>query len=333
MFEGSFCLDPLWDLNVTWNTHHPDFTQCFHKSILTWIPMITLVLLMPWEIQTYTRSKSRDIPWTILNLFKILVISSLIILLLLDSILYSSFNYAVEYAEVVVSVLSYFVSLVLLFGALKFGIQSSVLQFYFYLIATFCKAITVRKAYYDYDEDAWIHYAIFGCILSLALANCTADGMPRILDPGRTKNNHPSPRLSSSHLSKLTFSWSTYLFIKGYRKPLTNDDLWDLDPALTSELNTKKFDHYYDKQGRETRHNDIHLEKIQLEANFSKKKGSVDFTPISQKTKSSKFILMPLLKGQFTHWNKVVEIYVFGTWKVTIIINTLCYNIHKLLRY
>ena len=30
----TFCVSPLWDLNVTWYTEDPDFTPCFHKTVL-----------------------------------------------------------------------------------------------------------------------------------------------------------------------------------------------------------------------------------------------------------------------------------------------------------
>ena len=38
-----------------------------------------------------------------------------------------------------------------------------------------------------------------------------------------------------------------YLQHLGFRKPLTPDDLWDLDPKLTSKGQVPKFDSYLDK--------------------------------------------------------------------------------------
>ena len=29
-----FCPDPLWDADLTWNTDSPDFTVCFHQTVV-----------------------------------------------------------------------------------------------------------------------------------------------------------------------------------------------------------------------------------------------------------------------------------------------------------
>ena len=34
----TFCISPIWDINLTWNTTDPDFTPCFHKTVLVYIP-------------------------------------------------------------------------------------------------------------------------------------------------------------------------------------------------------------------------------------------------------------------------------------------------------
>ena len=34
----TFCVSPIWDANLTWNTNDPDFTPCFHKTVLVYVP-------------------------------------------------------------------------------------------------------------------------------------------------------------------------------------------------------------------------------------------------------------------------------------------------------
>ena len=31
---NTYCVSDLWNTNLTWNTDDPDFTACFHKTIL-----------------------------------------------------------------------------------------------------------------------------------------------------------------------------------------------------------------------------------------------------------------------------------------------------------
>ena len=80
-----FCLTPLWDIDLTWNTDNPDFTRyfrplfiqrlelenifhkgvstkdfpprCFHQTVLTYIPTATLLFSLPFQI--YLSNSSR----------------------------------------------------------------------------------------------------------------------------------------------------------------------------------------------------------------------------------------------------------------------------------
>ena len=36
----TFCVTPLWDIDLTWNTNDPDFTPCFHKTVFVYIPSV-----------------------------------------------------------------------------------------------------------------------------------------------------------------------------------------------------------------------------------------------------------------------------------------------------
>ena len=48
---GWFCQDELWDLSLTWYTEQPDFTKCFHATVLVYVPCGCLWLFLPvWLI-------------------------------------------------------------------------------------------------------------------------------------------------------------------------------------------------------------------------------------------------------------------------------------------
>ena len=49
---ASFCESPLWDLDLTWNTTNPDFTPCFHQTVLTYIPTAVLILGIPFQVSS-----------------------------------------------------------------------------------------------------------------------------------------------------------------------------------------------------------------------------------------------------------------------------------------
>lgn len=73
-----FCGGVLWDNQTIWYTDRPDFTQCFQHTILSWLPGIFLILASPFEISGWLNSKCPRIPFTVLNVTKLLVTLSLV---------------------------------------------------------------------------------------------------------------------------------------------------------------------------------------------------------------------------------------------------------------
>ncbi len=45
---GTFCPDPLWDRNVTWDTDDPNLTECFRNTVLAAVPPVVLALHLPF---------------------------------------------------------------------------------------------------------------------------------------------------------------------------------------------------------------------------------------------------------------------------------------------
>ena len=76
--------------------------------------------------------------------------------------------------------------------------------------------------------------------------NCWSDV---VTDPEFKKVEKPCPYYSSSFFNRLTFSWCTPLIAKGFKNPLTTEELWDLMPDFKSEAVTKSFEkHYFHKK-------------------------------------------------------------------------------------
>lgn len=79
-FEEDFCGSEFWDQNRTWYTYNPDFTPCFHKTILAWFPTFILSFFTINEIRLFYNSVDRNIPWSFLNVTKVGLTLMLIIL-------------------------------------------------------------------------------------------------------------------------------------------------------------------------------------------------------------------------------------------------------------
>jgi ATP-binding cassette subfamily C (CFTR/MRP) protein 1 len=71
MFGSELCSGPLWDVNLTWYTDQPDFTPCFHKTVLVYLPCIVLWILAPLELWVGGQAGGRTIPWSWVNVTKL----------------------------------------------------------------------------------------------------------------------------------------------------------------------------------------------------------------------------------------------------------------------
>lgn len=69
---------------MTWYTKDPDFTPCFQQTTLVWFPCAFLWLFTPLEIFYIKNSINRNIPYGFVNLSKLMLTGSLIVLSIID---------------------------------------------------------------------------------------------------------------------------------------------------------------------------------------------------------------------------------------------------------
>ena len=70
--SGGFCPDPLWDSDLTWYTDQPDFTTCFHETVLVYVPCGILWLLAPLQIYFARQCKDgkKNLAWQLVEIGK-----------------------------------------------------------------------------------------------------------------------------------------------------------------------------------------------------------------------------------------------------------------------
>ena len=62
----------IWqDIQTTWNTTDPDFSPCFQKTVLLWIPCAFLVVIAPAYIAHLRKSQNAAIPISFFSIIKI----------------------------------------------------------------------------------------------------------------------------------------------------------------------------------------------------------------------------------------------------------------------
>ncbi|XP_059614039.1 multidrug resistance-associated protein 1-like [Phlebotomus argentipes] len=258
-----FCGGPLWDDDLTWATEDPDFTPCFHKTIMVWVPCGFLILFAPLEFYFIATSQNGRIPWSFFNVGKTITNFLLFTLATADLAVGADLwisevpgVYPVHIVTPVILMVTFILSMTLMLLHKRKGIRSSGLMFLFWLAIVFLAIFRFRSQLMNFDPDGETteeqidfhtyqyasvitHFSL--CVIMLLL-NCFSDKPPE----DRIKVGKPSPEISSSFLRKLFFQWFDPMTWKGYRKPLEISDMWDLNTEDQSRSLIPGFDkHWY----------------------------------------------------------------------------------------
>nr|XP_056722202.1 multidrug resistance-associated protein 1-like [Euleptes europaea] len=244
---GPAGLGALWDLNVTWRTENPDFTQCFQSTVLVWIPCLYLWACVPIYLPYLHRHDRGYIQMSHLNKAKTAL--GLLLWIVCWAELFYSFwerNHNIFRAPVflisptVLGITMLLATFLIQYERMK-GVQSSGVMLTFWLIALLCAVVTFRSKILQAsgtgaDIDAFrfaTFYIYFILVLLQLILSCFAERPPLFSKVVHVPN--PCPESGASFLSKITFWWITGLMVQGYRRPLEAKDLWSLNKEDTSE--------------------------------------------------------------------------------------------------
>ncbi|KAF2361957.1 ABC transporter-like [Trinorchestia longiramus] len=309
------CGSTFWDFYGAWNTTDPHLTPCFQETVLVWTPCIFLWLFAILEINIIKNSHDKLIPWTFLNLTK-LVCSGVLLVLHLADLIYqivqdSDNSGDVSPNDFLVPVL-FFMSILLqvIFVVFEkhYGIQSSGYLFLFWLLMAVCGISQYRSYFIFYPEEVevWdfvvynIHYPLTVVMLIL---NCFADARPKHVDYPRGERACPEP--DSSFLSRITFSWLDRLVWRGFKHALVQTDLWDLTRNNASSTVVRKWDRNWEKS-KEQAHKkgksktratyDKETERVSVTGSAGDDKPYVSVLPTMIKTFGPQFLAGSALK-------------------------------------
>ncbi|KAK8778644.1 hypothetical protein V5799_020015 [Amblyomma americanum] len=260
----SFCGSPFWDDSVTWNTDTPDFTPCFQETALLWAPCLFLWLTSAFDIVAFKRSRNPPLPWTFLNIAKVLL-SLLLILVSVLEIAQALTRYAegqivfsVEYYAPVIRMATFVLALVLMLTARKRGVCTSGPLFLFWLMMSLVSIVRYRSVLLqvfseeveaiadDHMEFRFITIVIYCPVLvGQLLLSCFADTRPAV---GGKRVMRQCPEVRASFLSKLLFWWFNGMAILGFMRPLQMYHMWFLDQSNQTAKISEDFAYHFEKE-------------------------------------------------------------------------------------
>lgn len=302
-----FCGSEFWNSSLSWYTENPELTPCFQKTVLVWIPCFYLWAAAVLDLYYIIHSKERNIPWNILNITKLIITCLLIVLKFVElGITVHKSNtekgvFNADYYSPIISILTFGLSATLLYYNRKYGMRASGVLFFFWLLLILSGLPELRSEivhHYNLSDDENVRYNFvsfmiyYPAIVIMFLLNCFADLPPKDTPYKYEKNQ--CPENAAGFPSRLTFSWFDPLALTGFRRSLTESDLWALNPQDSSTEVVPKFDKFWQKSLKKRESFN------ETKATYRRTSASVNFKPESEKKPAS---ILPALclafGGQF----------------------------------
>ncbi|CAB4066202.1 ABCC1 [Lepeophtheirus salmonis] len=134
-------------------------------------------------------------------------------------------------------------------GVIRRCSKTSTLQFFFYFLLLISSCLSIRRIE-SHPEDLgrdylWLICLQTGCVLVATVLYSISETVLK----QKSKKNKENPKKDASFFSLLFYEWITPLLWKGFKKPITEDDLWNLNKDLTCGETSRRLDQYYFKSG------------------------------------------------------------------------------------
>lgn len=239
-----FCNSTFWNISFL-ERQDADLPLCFEQTVLVWIPLGFLWLLAPWQLFSVYRSRIKRSPVTKFYLAKQVFVAFLLILAAIDLSLALTEDPGpatippVRYTNPILYICTWLLVLAVQHSRLWCVQKSSWFLSIFWILSVFCGTFQfqtlIRALLKDSKSNMAYSYLFFVSygfqVVSLALSAFS--------EPSDSSHN---PSSTASFLSSITFSWYDSTVLKGYKHPLTLDDIWDVDEGIKAKSVVSKFE-------------------------------------------------------------------------------------------
>ncbi|XP_048254075.1 ATP-binding cassette sub-family C member 2-like isoform X2 [Haliotis rufescens] len=239
----------LLDVDLLLNNTWPEFSPCFHHTVLVWVPCGWLWLTLPAFLR-HILSLQQHLQLTKLTIAKLVLIAGMLTCVIGDVIRVMTGETGLHnistsfYTADVLKLATYILSITLTVLSRRRGLSSSCPLYIFWLLHILCDVIPFYTLIIQWQESSTVEMCLFylhyGFLLLQIILCSFADNTDHIGDDTVCKRI-PCPALKVSFLNRLTFSWTFSTLWKGWKRPLQNDDVYDLPPFLKSEATVPPF--------------------------------------------------------------------------------------------
>ncbi|XP_056465276.1 ATP-binding cassette sub-family C member 2-like isoform X2 [Gadus chalcogrammus] len=256
-----YCGSTFWNASFL-DTAEPDLPVCLEQTVLVWLPLGFLWLCGPWHLAALFRGRGKPSQVSRLYLSKQLVAGLLFIIAIAGLALTLGEDYGassgagshalVFYVNPIIYAISWMLVLLYQEGVRRRqGAVDSSTLFLFWLLLVCCDVFpfqTILRAALRLGEVPDIpRYSLFYASFALELVGLVLSALadvPREAAEVVKKN----PEAGAAFLSRITFNWFNSMVVNGYKRPLVQEDLWELKEADSTSQIHRHFHSHMESQ-------------------------------------------------------------------------------------
>ncbi|XP_023610594.1 canalicular multispecific organic anion transporter 1 [Myotis lucifugus] len=238
-----FCNSTFWNSSVL-DSPEADLPLCFEQTVLVWIPLGFLWLLAPWQLLHVYRSRNKKSSITKLYLAKQVLVGFLLVLAAIEL----AFVLIEDSGQGTVPAVRYtnpslylgtWLLVLLIQHSRRWCVQKdSWFLSLFWILSILCGTFqlqTLIRMLLKGNNSSLAYSCLFFICYAFQI-------LILVLSAFSEKGSSDNPSLTASFLSKITFSWYDSIVLKGYKQPLTLEDVWDVDEQSKTKVLVSKFE-------------------------------------------------------------------------------------------
>ncbi|XP_034367767.1 ATP-binding cassette sub-family C member 2 [Arvicanthis niloticus] len=239
-----FCNSTFWNLSLL-ESPEANLPLCFEQTVLVWIPLGFLWLLAPWQLYSVYRSRTKRSSITKFYLAKQVFVVCLLILAAIDLSLALTEDTGqatvppVRYTNPILYICTWLLVLVIQHTRQWCIQKNSWFLSMFWILSILCGVFqfqTLIRALLQDSKSNMAYSCLFFVSYGFQIAILILSAFSEPSDSSHTSS------ATTSFLSNITFSWYDSTVLKGYKHPLTLEDIWDVDEGFKTKSVTSKFE-------------------------------------------------------------------------------------------
>lgn len=241
-----FCNSTFWNSSFL-DSPEADLPLCFEQTVLVWIPLGFLWLLAPWQLLHVYRTKIKRSSITKLYLAKQVLVGFLLILAAIELGLVITEDSgeatvpAIRYTNPSLYLGTWLLVLLIQYSRRWCIQKDSWFLSLFWILSILCGSFQFQTLIRTLLKDSNSNLA-YSCLFFIGYALQILVLILSAFSEKDASSNNPS--FTASFLSSITFSWYDSIVMKGYKQPLTLEDVWDVDEQITTKALVSKFEKY-----------------------------------------------------------------------------------------